>query len=584
MSNPVLSAINPDFEDQVAQLKTSLLRRATWRGLIESSTGSILIESIAATGTMLMTAIQNAAEEQNSDTAKLDSSLKSIARTLGVRLQRKTPAQATVNLTIPAQATTLTITAYTQWSASGRRLFNREAIVFLPGQTTKTVTLYEGVIQNYAFTGDGTPFQIYWLNIPGFTVSDRDVVVTADNQPVRVANDALWHYKNVTPGVPTDLTRVVQDRTLPTGELELCFGNSLYAFQPPNASVIDVTYVVTNGALGNDAGFVDQDVRCESQPLVSGVSTSALINGVNEPSAEVYRNSPLVYASYGRAVSIDDHEALSLQYDNVVDSRHFGQQLIAPNVKDFMNVVYVYTLQSDGTQFTQPEFDAWLEWFKPKAPPLTYLRKNAVTIPVTVTANVTIRNTGDPQTVHSAIQAAVAALFTPKGGYLGRNLHLSDVYDAIKDADQSIDTVDLLSPTANIICRIDPPGAPVLASSNAGGTLTPGTTYTYAVSALNSQGETFASAISQIIPAAGQNRVTITWQPVPGATGYKVYGRIDNNMRQLGSTLAANVLSLVDNGSLALGAVINQINTSGLYYTTLNGTPTININFTARRG
>lgn len=584
MNTPTLSAINPDFDDIAAQLRNALLRKKTWRGLVESSTGIVLMESVAATGAMLMTAVQNAAEEQTSDTARLDSSLKSLARTLGVRLQRKTPASSTFDLTIPSSPTTTTVTAYTQWTASGRRLFNRTAIIFLPGETTKTVTLYEGVVQEYSFTGDGTPFQIYWLNVPGFTVSDRDVIVTADNQPVRVATDALWHYKNVVAGSPTDLTRVVQDRTLPTGELELCFGNNLYAFQPPNASVLSVTYVVTNGLLGNDAGFIGQPIRCETNPSISGVSTSALINGVNEPSAEVYRNSPLVYASYERAVSIDDHEALSLQYDNVVDSRHFGQQLIAPNVKEFMNIVYVYTLQSDGTQFSQPEFDAWLEWFKPKAPPLTYVRKLAVTIPVTVAANVTIRNTGDPLAVLGAILAAIAALFVPKGGYLGRNLHLSDIYDAIKDADPSIDTVDLLSPTGNIICRIDTPAAPALVSNTAGGSLVPGTTYTYAVSALNSQGETFASAISQIVPAAGHNRVVVSWQAVPGATGYRVYGRIDNTMQLMGTTLAANVTSLIDDGSVSLGAAINEINTSGLYYTTLNGTPTININFTARRG
>ena len=583
MTSPTLSTINPDFNDIANQLKNSLRGKSTWRALLEVDTGSIIVEAVAATGTLLMTAVQNALEEGNPDSARLDSSLKAIARSLGVRLQRKSPGGCTVNLTIPAGATTVfTVPAYTQFSASGKKLFNRAAFVFPVGVTSLSVPLYEGLVQNVQFYGTGNPGQIYTINVPGFTISDRDVSMTADNVPVIVVTDSLWHYPNPT-GINTAATRVVQDRTLPTGELELLFGNTLFGYNPPNASTIILQYVVTNGALGNDLAFLGQRVTMDTNNTVTGLATSILNNGANEPEAEVYRNSPLLYASYGRAVSINDYETLSLQYENVVDARFFGQQLIAPNVKEFMNVVYVYLLQSDNTQMDAGEFTNFKAWLQPRAIPLEYVRKLAVAIPIDISANISIRNTGDPETVKSNVQKSVEALFKPTDGFLGRNLYLSDVYDAIKDADPSIDFLQLLSPTSTAICRIEPPKLVTLAGVSVTGLgLTEGTTYTYAVSALNSQGETFASQLAQIVLPVGMNGVALQWDAVPGATGYAVYGNIDTDMRKLGPTLGPGVTSFTDDATFTPGTPINLVNTSGLYYVTLNST-LFNISYTTRK-
>lgn len=581
MTAPTLSIINPDWNDIEGQLRNSLAGKSSWQALLDTDTATILLQSVAATGAFLAQAIQNVYEEYHSDTAKLGSSLKSIARTLGVRLQRKTPASATVMLTLPlALGSDYVIAAYSQFSSPGTQLFNRTAIIIPAGDTTQEVTLYEGTVQSQSFTGLGTPFQIFYVNVPGFTISDMDVTLTVDGNAYTVTQDAIWHYPTV-----GGEQNVVQDRTLPTGELELIFGNTQFGAQPGSTSSLVLGFVVTNGAAGNNLAFDNQQVSLVSDPTgISGLATAALINGADEPNPEVYRDSPLAYASYGRASSINDHPAIAFGYGNLADAIFLGQKDIAPTVVQFMNVVYVYLLKAGlpATQMDQTEFDTqFLPWLQPKAPPFSYVLRSAVAIPVNVRADVAIFGTGDPNTVKANIQKAVRALFLPRKGFIGRNLTLSDLYDAIKESDGNIDFLELVTPTKDVICRVGQPTGIVLTGVT-GGALTPGNTYQYSVSSLDSQGETFITTAAQIVLGSGKTATKIDWTAVPGATGYRVYGNQNGTFVKI-ADLGATVYTFTDTIATPAGTVPpNQVDTSGLYYVSLNSL-VINLSFTTRK-
>ena len=106
--------------------------------------------------------------------------------------------------------------------------------------------------------------------------------------------------------------------------------------------------------------------------------------------------------------------------------------------------------------------------------------------------------------------------------------------------------------------QISAPAAPTLASTT--GTLVAGT-YTYAVTAVNAQGETIASATAQITLSA-TGGVTVSWTAVPGATGYKVYGRVAGSLGLIGS-VTAPTLTFTDSGSVTPGAASPTTNTTG---------------------
>ncbi len=98
--------------------------------------------------------------------------------------------------------------------------------------------------------------------------------------------------------------------------------------------------------------------------------------------------------------------------------------------------------------------------------------------------------------------------------------------------------------------------------STSPGSLAPAT-YIYEVTATDASGETTPSAPASVTTTATDS-VSLTWSAVPGATGYKVYGRPATNSGPFG-LLASGLTSttFTDDGSATPGAVPPTTNTSG---------------------
>src|SRR5262249_17302703 len=89
-----------------------------------------------------------------------------------------------------------------------------------------------------------------------------------------------------------------------------------------------------------------------------------------------------------------------------------------------------------------------------------------------------------------------------------------------------------------------------------GGLLSGLITYYYRVSAFNLYGETLASTE---VPTTGSffgfGRVTLSWNAVPGAIGYKVYGRFKGGEQFLATIPAVASPSFTDTGLIVPGSV-----------------------------
>lgn len=106
----------------------------------------------------------------------------------------------------------------------------------------------------------------------------------------------------------------------------------------------------------------------------------------------------------------------------------------------------------------------------------------------------------------------------------------------------------------------NPTVAPTLSYSSSAGTLVAGT-YTYAVTAVNGQGETLASpSVSITTTATGE--VVLNWKAVPGATSYNVYGRVAGNLGLLGNSTGT---SFTDSGSATPGMAPPAVDTAMLH-------------------
>jgi hypothetical protein len=591
MTTAQLSQINPDWPDLSNQLEVALAQTATWPPLLPTQTASLLIEAVTTMGAFLAAGLQNVYEEDYSQTARMSSSLLAGARMQGVRLTRKTPASVPVTFTNPT-TTPITIGAYQTFSSPGTQLFNRSALL-IPAASggvagTLNATLYQGFVTQVIYNGVGQDSQIIVVPVPGFTISDVDVQVTVNNVPLQVITDGIWHYPVSSAGLPN---YVVQDMTLPTGELIMEFGNSLFGVVPPNGSSILATYAVTDGLSGNNSGFQGAKIAWSGNTSLTCLATAPLSGGLDQPSAELYRDSPLVFSSYQRAVSIPDHPAIATKYPGVVDAIFLGQKDIAPNLLPWMNVVYCYLLMNTGSQMDSGTFtNGFLPWLQNRAMPLDYVQQLATIIPVNVNATVYIFGTGDPTTVQTAAVTQVTNLLSAGPGVLGRNLYMDDIRNALRTSDPNVDYVVLNTPSSDIICKILPPNPPTVnPATSAGGALSAGT-YNYSVSAVGTQGETFASPSTTLILGSGAaNSAVISWPVVPGAVSYNVYGRLASNLFLLGNVPAgtnitpSTTYSFTDLGTITSGAGLNQINYSGLSYVTA-GSIQVNVQFTTRTG
>lgn len=105
--------------------------------------------------------------------------------------------------------------------------------------------------------------------------------------------------------------------------------------------------------------------------------------------------------------------------------------------------------------------------------------------------------------------------------------------------------------------------------TDTGGVLPPSTTYFYRVSALDGGGETLASSSTSgatSATAGNTHAMVVNWTAVPGATGYKVYGRSSGT--ELLIATVGNVTTYTDTGSITPAGTLPAANTTGKHEAT----------------
>ena len=196
---------------------------------------------MAGIGTMLNYSIEKGIQEQFSNTAGLDSSILSLAWTLGVPVRRKVGARVTVALTTEAQVT-VSVPAYSSFDVDGEPYYNKDPFYIIAGRASTQVTLYQGVIETARFRGTGKPYQTYAVS-RRFEADDSFFTVLVDKAEYTRTRLPLWSVDRA--------QRVFQDRTTPEGQVQILFSNPDYAIVPPAGSDIRFIYAVTTGSKGN---------------------------------------------------------------------------------------------------------------------------------------------------------------------------------------------------------------------------------------------------------------------------------------------------------------------------------------------
>ncbi len=464
-----LTAIQPDYESNVAELQSILNNspNPAWTNTAEAATGQTLIEMIATAQAYNQFSVERALQESMLDFAQLPSSIYEITRLLGVRIARCSPASMGVTFTLSTTySNSVLINSYTQFNVGGINFFNRNQILFPVGSTTASATLYQGTVNTATFYSNGQALQTFSLTSPDFTISDQDIAVYVNSSVLDKPNyspteyttfyaTGLWEYG------PADT--VYYQSTDVSGNATITFGDGNYGVIPPINAQIVVTYATTLGANGNlnlqgsmfnysttvFSGSGSQNIT------IMGTASTSSNNGSNQRLASEYKIiSPGSYSAKVRPSTLSDYNAFALNYSGVIDAYFQGQASFAPDNLNYMMVVQVAILPSSGSNWSQAQFQAFTSWLSTYAGAnLQFIQLNTVQIPVNITANIFCTDQIPLSTLENLIIANLTSLFTPRAGFLGYSIYMSDIVETIINSDPNgnIQYVQLQQPSTDQI-------------------------------------------------------------------------------------------------------------------------------------
>lgn len=240
----------------------------------------------------------------------------------------------------------------------------------------------------------------------------------------------------------------------------------------------------------------------------------------------------------------------------------------------WMNVVRVSILtNSPWTQQQQKEYLDDLQARSMYA--VRLLLVDAQPIDRDVDIDVYAFNTATLSQVQALSEQAIQNLFAPKPNILMTDFFESDMDTAIKKANNGqISYIIVNQPVAPMYVNAPPAADTLYQIIPGGGTLGPNV-YAYSVAVTNSleEGPPNKWVFPQVMTGA-DNAIQLTWNEVPGAISYRIYGRIGGSLGQLGPVIPAVAggppRTFVDNGSLVpTGGMPNTLDQSPIRYNRL---------------
>lgn len=559
MSTLALKPDTIDYESSVSELYRILSTQPAWVGNLDNQTGRALIDFVATVNVFAQQKLLRALQEAFPDTAVSDRAIYAHASSQGVRIRRKTPASATAQLT---STTALSIPPYTQFYVSGTHLFNRDALFLYPG-TPQSVTLYEGVLKTLTLQGLGSDYQMYVPFETGFVISDQDVQVKIDGSTIPVTRSGIWSLNG---------TAGFEDRTLPDGRLAIVFGTSVYGSKPSSSSTVTVTYALTFGIAGDDAGLLGASITSDKLSSLSGVMSTALSGGIDELPALQYKNlASQTFGTFGSAVTPRQYLSVARQYDGIIDVIMFAQREIDPSDLRLMNTIKVVPLTS--ASWTPAKTASYLSYLNDCT---MFTSKFYVELPVAspkdVSVKVSCHNWANLTEVRTEVTSAITKLFTPRSGFINYDIYRSDIFSAIRAAHEGVEYFEILTPEDDLIVSAKPVLNTSLSVQAGLGSIPVGTHY-YAVgvtvSTFSGTGYIKPQDILPITTTAATDAVSLAWSPTPNALTYHIYGRSGSGLFEI-ATVPASTLSFLDTGFPLSTTHMPTVNSVPAQYLTLN--------------
>ena len=364
---PFTKFSNLDFDQIKTSIKDYLRTNSDFTDFdFEGSNFSVLIDTLAYNTYITAFNSNMIVNESFLDSATVRENVVSLARNIGYVPRSRTASQATISFTITnteevnidTAPSTVTLRAglvciasnssitytfsipedITTTTTLGNVSVNPEGNTITNGYSASfdSIKVLQGTFVKKSFTVDGSLDQRFILDNPFIDTSTIVVYVKGSSSKGKgTLYTKVDNILNIDSTSSTFLIQEVQDE-----KYELLFGDGIFGRKLENESVIDVSYIVTDGKDGNGpssftfAGTItdinNNSINLSSQPSIT-VASGASNGGDIESTDSIKYFAPRLYSSQYRAVTARDYEAIIQQiYPNTESVSVVGGEEIDP--------------------------------------------------------------------------------------------------------------------------------------------------------------------------------------------------------------------------------------------------------------
>lgn len=335
---------NLDFGTLREQIKDYLRVNSNFTDFdFEGSNFSILIDLLAYNSYITAYNTNMAVNECFLDSATLRENVVALARNIGYVPRSTKSARANINFTVDLVTNDTRIVTLKAGQVALGNQASGEYIYSIPDDFVTTVNssnfanfdgldIYEGIFLTKRFTIDySQPNQKFIL--PNRNIDVSSIRVTVESNIIETY-DRYTNILNVNSSSRLFLVQEVEDE-----RYEILFGDNILGKRPPAGATVTVTYIVTNGSLGNGAanfsfvGILKDDT---DTTLTSGIGPITTVQSAEngddiEDISSIKYLAPRIYSSQYRAVTANDYKGIiPFVYPNVESVTAYGGEELDP--------------------------------------------------------------------------------------------------------------------------------------------------------------------------------------------------------------------------------------------------------------
>jgi hypothetical protein len=343
---------NLDFEQIKISIKDYLRSNSNFTDYdFEGSNMSVIIDMLAYNTYINSFNANMLSNEVFIDSATLRENVVSLASNIGYLPKSKTSARGTITFsvdtsTISSELTPSTITLKKGTVCTSLSSYNGETYTFIikddvtvPVQSNiasfNDIQIYEGSYLVNTFTVNSYEYrQRFILDNPNIDTSLISVSVRGASEEISYKFNLVDNLTDVTPTSKVFFVREIEDQ-----RYELIFGDGQFGQKLNNGDFIEVSYVVTNGELGNGIPAVSFSGRLydnNGRNITDGISFTTLTESTKggndiESVDSIRKYAPKLYSTQNRAVTPSDYETIvPLVYPEIDSVSSFGGEELSP--------------------------------------------------------------------------------------------------------------------------------------------------------------------------------------------------------------------------------------------------------------